>query len=53
MQTAMANVLFRLGSKNAFHQESKNFEETEAAIARFAGIYSNNLKSGEFCKEAA
>lgn len=39
----MANVLFRLGSKNAFHQESKNSEETETAIARFAGIDSGNL----------
>ena len=43
MQTAIANVLFRLGSKNAFHQESKTSEETEAAVARFAGIDSGNL----------
>jgi hypothetical protein len=43
IQTAVANVLFRMGSKNAFHKESRSSEEAEASIAKFCGIDSGEL----------
>lgn len=43
IQTAMANVLFRMGSKNAFHREGRSSEAAEASIAKFAEIDSDEL----------
>ena len=45
MQTAMATVLFRMGSKNAFHREGRSSKEAEAAIAQFSGIDVGKLPS--------
>jgi len=39
----MATVLFRMGSKHAFHREGRETENSEAAIAKFAGIESGLL----------
>jgi len=39
----MATVLFRMGSKNAFHQEGRTSQEAEASIAKFVGIDSGEL----------
>jgi hypothetical protein len=38
LQTALATVLFRMGSKRAFHQEGRESKKSEAALAKFAGI---------------
>jgi len=43
IQTAMATVLFRMGSKNAFHKEGRTSEAAEASIAKFCGIDSGKL----------
>lgn len=43
IQTALSNVLFRMGSKNAFHKEGRSSEEAEASIAKFCGIESGLL----------
>jgi hypothetical protein len=43
IQTALANVLFRMGSKNAFHKEGRSSKEAKASIAKFCGIDSGQL----------
>ncbi len=43
LQTALANVLFRMGSKHAFHQEGRESKNSEAALAKFAGIETGSL----------
>jgi hypothetical protein len=45
LQTALANVLFRMESKHAFHQEGRQTSKSEAAIAKFTGIESGRLPS--------
>lgn len=43
LQTALANVLFRMGSKHAFHQEGRESKNSEVALAKFAGIETGSL----------
>ncbi len=45
LHLALSTVLFRTGSKHAFHQEGKQTQESAAAIAKFAGIESDKLPS--------
>jgi hypothetical protein len=43
LQTALATVLFRMGSKYAFHQEGRETKSSESAIAKFVGIEEGKL----------
>lgn len=47
LQTALATVLFRMGSKNAFHQEGRETKGSESAIAKFVGIEEESLPNSK------